>query len=145
MEAKKTVMSDMRRLAYLFTTSKTNCEEAKPLISCTISADILHRKNWKILKEVIKEYTTNKDADETIKARLKNAIYFLLLKIAKIQKAAYLMEKQDLMTTETDKYLDILKTYGASIFNDEKYQFCYNRFSKSICPQEMPSKSNVEN
>ena len=144
MESKKTVMSDMRRLAHLFTIFKTKCEEEKTPISCTSSADMLHRKNFKILKEAITEYTTNKDGEETIKAGLKNAIYFLLLKFAKIQKAAYLIEEKDLMAAETDIFLDIFKTYGASFFNDAKYQLCYNRFSKSIRPQEMPLESTVK-
>ena len=124
-EVKRSVMSDMRRIAHLFVHFKVECEqEQKPLTS---SADILIRSNFEQTKEAILKYT---DSDGTLKAGLKSQLYYVIKRFAKAIKGSYLASDDDAKASEVDKFLDVLRLHDRDIFGDATYKLNMNRQEK---------------
>ena len=91
-------------MAHLYTEFQAVCKAAKPTpVICTNSADMLVRGNFEYLRIAIQNYTTHDKTDD-LKSSLKNALYFLILKLGKIQKAIYLVNNNDNQAAEIDKW-----------------------------------------
>lgn len=142
-EVKRSVMQDMRRVAHLYVEFKGICNAVRPTpVPCASSAEMLVRNNFDSLREAITRYTTNYESNE-LKSGLKNAIYFLILKLAKVQKAIYLVQRKDEKASEIEKFLEVLGLYQNLIFGDARYNINRNRQVKLRRPQQMPSEEEV--
>ena len=94
-EVRKSVMSDMRRLAslYIIFREQHKIHSGTPLDSNT-AADMFHRKNFEVLREAVLLYTAHLDSAE-LKSGLKSAVYYLKKKACKIIKATHLVAGRD--------------------------------------------------
>jgi hypothetical protein len=138
-EVKKSVMTDMRRIAALYTEFKSRANTPPTLVG---SEDMLIRRNFSVLTESIFAYTLT-DTEET-KAGLKNALFYLIKKFAKIQKAVSLMNDNDQNAAEIDKFLEVLSLNGNFIFGDATYTLNRNRQTKLRKPDKLPLEEDVE-
>ena len=138
-EVKRTVMADMRRLAYLYANFKEKCDEAQK--QSTRSADLLICSNFEETKEAIRLYT---NSDGAVKAGLKSQLYYLIKRFAKIMKAAYVVRDDDDKAAEVDKSVQVLELHHLEVFGDATYQLNMKRQEKLWRPQELPGEGDVE-
>lgn len=67
------------------------------------------------------------DTSKTVKAGLKNALYYMILMFANYHKTDCLVKNQDDVVAEIDKFLDVFKLYQNAVFGDANYQLKRNR------------------
>lgn len=167
-EVKKSVRTDMRRIASLYLhfkevqEEKSNGVERESNIEARNSADepvdqpanqvvnpvldsseILQRESFPTLEEAIDRYTT-REMEGGIKAGLKMSLFYLLKSMAKIVKATYLVKNEDNKANEIDKFLQVLDLNQNIIFGDAVYTLNLNRQTKLRLPEELPKDEDVE-
>jgi hypothetical protein len=140
-EVRRSVMSDMRRLAYLFLAFKNTCESAEVQVSS--SSDMLNRKNFPYLEDAISQYTCSSVGDG-LKAGLKTALNYLLKRFSKVAKASLLVRGEDEKASEIDKFLDVFQLNQNHIFGDATYKLNRNRQEKLRRPTQLPSEADIE-
>ena len=136
-EVKRSVMSDMRRLATLFLKFSSVCQDNVPALT---SSDMLTRNKFESLLVAIKELTYE---DGQLKAGLKTAYYYLLKKFAKVVKASFLVRDDDEKAAEIDKFLEVLALNQHIVFGDATYVLNQNRQSRLRRPESLPSEEDV--
>ncbi len=143
-EVRKSVMSDMRRLAslYIIFQEQHKMHSITPLDSNT-AADMFYRKNFEVLREAILLYTTHLDSAE-LKSGLKSAVYYLVKKACKIIKATHLVAGRDEEATEIDKFAAVLGLNYEFLFGDAVYQINKNRQKNLRKPGELPLETDVK-
>ncbi|PIK46605.1 hypothetical protein BSL78_16538 [Apostichopus japonicus] len=109
-EVRKSVMSDMRRLAslYLHFKEQKTIHASHFTLETGTSRDMFDRKNFSILSEAINAYTLNKEK-ASIKSGLKLGIYYLLKKASKVIKATHLVEENDIAAADIDRFVSVLE------------------------------------
>src|SRR6218665_3285790 len=78
-EVKRSVMSDMRRLAYLYLAFRKICENSGQKVSS--SSDMISRTNFPYLEDAIKQYTGSSLLENSLKAGLKTALNYLIKRL----------------------------------------------------------------
>ena len=85
-EVKRSVMADMRKMGHLY---REFCKNSPAFSGCPPSAeDMLHRENFPALEEAVNKYTSTA---QSLKARLKLSIYYLLKSMAKTVRGSCLI------------------------------------------------------
>nr|XP_054771810.1 uncharacterized protein LOC129279772 [Lytechinus pictus] len=144
-EVRKSVRTNMRRLAALYLTFKEAHEvhNSDKELKEDNAGDLFDRTNFQVLVESVGIFTLDKDTQE-LKPGLKIGVYYLLKKAATITKATYLANAQDDKATEIDKFLEVLKLNENFVFGDATYSLNKNRQTKLRKPQQLPLKQDVE-
>jgi len=141
-EVKKSVMADMRRIGHLFLKFRLLVTSGSGSVStCSSAADMLVRRNFSCLVDAIEAYTIAEKPGE--KSGLKINLYYLLKKMAKIQKATHLMNDNDSAASEIEKFQEVLSLSYNQIFGDAVYHLNRKRHIKLRRPQQMPSEDQV--
>ena len=81
-EVRKSVKTDMRRLASLYIVFKRR--PSAEVVFGTTAHDMFNRANFSELSEAIEDYTT--DSEKKLKPGLKQNLYYLLKRSAKVIK-----------------------------------------------------------
>lgn len=139
-EVRKTVMSDMRKIANLYVNFKQN----KPP-KCSVpptAGDMLHRANFHCLELAIRDYTGYEDVNE-LKAGLKSTLYYLLKSMASIVKSSYLVELKDSEAAEVEKFVEILELNSNIIFGDATYKINRTRQTRLRRPEALPLDADI--
>ena len=141
-EVKKSVMSDMRRLASLFVVYKDQeAVSATNRENLTVE-EMFKRENFGVLSEAIQDYTTQAESLE-IKCGLKTALYYLIKKACKIIKSTHLMDRRDEAAAEIDRFVSVFELNHEFVFGDAVY-LTNNRRQKSLRkPAELPIENDV--
>ena len=105
-EVKRSVMSDMRRLATLFVQFRDECKRLIPDRSVDVK-DVINQDEFPSLESASVHVTSCSD-QTPIKLGLKLGLYYLLKKLAKVINIDYLVKKQEEMSLEVDKFTEVL-------------------------------------
>jgi len=140
-EVRWAVMSDMRRAAHLFVRFNAECQVAEPPVCCDSSADMFHRSNFHLLQTAIEAYT--REDGDGVKAGLKNAIHYLILRMSKVLKAFYLVQGNDQSAAEVDEFLEVLALHRNDVFGDVCYNLCRNQQGEPRRSEQLPSEDDV--
>jgi len=135
-EVKKSVRTDMRRLAQLYVAFREKHAAAKP-------EDMLVRSNFRLLDQAIESCTDVNDEGEE-KAGLKVALFYLLKKTAKILKATYLMNDDDDKAAEIDKFVHVLALNENVLFGSAVYALNQRRQTRLRRPAQLPTDNDVQ-
>ena len=138
MEARSSVRNAMRQLAHLYNLFSEH--KNLPMQSNDFSKIFL-RSNFFALRESIDIFI--KKADSGIKAGLKQNLFYLIKRAAKVLKALYLSEANDSDASETDKFVSVLEMWEDFIFGDATYQLNKNKNVKSRKPSKLPVEEDV--
>ena len=138
MEVRKSVMTDMRRIASLY---QHFCSEPGVQVQHKNAIDMFMRKNFRCFEQAIEKYTS--DEGKT-KAGLKNALYFLIQKMAKIILGAFWIEEDDAMAKEVENFQRVLEVHHDLIFGDAVYHLTQNRQKKLRRPDNLPDDEDVQ-
>ena len=144
-EVRRSVMTDMRRMATLFHEFKL----LNPNHDSESSAEMFDRKNFDTLHEAINQVTQKDPSSEpgnhsTLKAGLKISIFYLLKKMAKVLKGSYLVSCKDQKAQDIDKFIDILTLNKDFIFGDAVYSLQRNRHINLRKPESLPLEDDVK-
>jgi hypothetical protein len=136
-EVKKSVRTDMRRIAGLYMCfQKSSAEES------TTSAEMLVRRHFHVLERAIEEYTSG--GESGLKPGLKLSLFYLIKKMAKIVKASYLVKNLDNEAAEVDRFLEVLALNESIIFGDAIYAINKGRQTKLRRPEQLPGDDDVQ-
>ncbi|XP_071830672.1 uncharacterized protein [Apostichopus japonicus] len=143
-EVRKSVMSDMRRLAslYLHFKEQKTIHASHFTLETGTSRDMFDRKNFSILSEAINAYTLNKEK-ASIKSGLKLGIYYLLKKASKVIKATHLVEENDIAAADIDRFVSVLELNQNFLFGDASYQINMNRQKNLRKPAALPLEEDI--
>jgi hypothetical protein len=147
-EVKRSVMADMRRLGHVYSHFRHIAQQHNDNTSAanfSVSVlDMFRRQYFSILEEACAAYTA---ADECSNGKdkygLQLALYYLLVKAAKIVKVFYLVKNDSIKSTETSEFLDVLNfskdtMIGGAIYNTNK-----NRNTKLRRVDNLPHSTDV--
>jgi len=137
-QVKKSVRTDMRRLAHLFVVFRDN-----PRIKMENGnvLDMFDRTNFDALTDCINKYSTGEDLQ--LKPGLKQNLFYLLKRSAKILKGFFLSQKKDEEADEIDKFISLLEMMEDNIFGDAVCQLNKNRNIKLRKPSELPLEKDI--
>ena len=138
MEVKRSVMSDMRRLANLFLKFK----EAKVSPEECSVIHMFQRDNFDYLERAIKETTIR--TDNSMKSGLKVALFYLIKKACKIVKGSFLVAEDDASASEVGKFVEVLELHYNLVFGDAMYQLNTNRCTRLRKPEQLPLKEEID-
>jgi len=140
-EVKRSVMTDMRRLANLFCHFRKLSQDPQQVDV----SDMFRRQNFDILEKACMEYTTNHnaDSDNRDKCGLQLAVYYLLMKAAKILKVLYLIRNNDPKATETAEFIDVLNFSKDSLIGGALYNTSKNRQTKLRRVENLPRLADI--
>ena len=139
-EVRRSVMSDMRRLATLYTHFKEQMTFAGN--NETQFVDMYKRSNFDQLEAAIRQHTAGDDESQ-VKAGLKLSLYYLVKRTAKIVKIVYLVREDDSTAASVDKFLDVFTINYNLLFGDALYQLNKKRQMKLRRPEELPPEQEV--
>ncbi|XP_033101539.1 uncharacterized protein LOC117104801 [Anneissia japonica] len=147
MEVRRSVMTDMRRLACLYLEMLKHEETLGQIPSKEGNvADMFKRKNFNHLEAAIDTYTRNNTSDiQTVKAGLKSGLYYLLKSTSKILKAIYLVEEKDELSDDVDKFISLLELNHNFVFGDATYSINQQRQIRLRRPEALPLEDDVKN
>jgi integrase len=151
-QVRRSVMTDMRRLGHLYihfqTIDQRNANQSAG--DCSMSVlDMFRRQNFNVLEEACASYTA---ADESSggknkpdKSGLQLALYYLLIKAAKILKVFYLVKNDNLKSSETAEFLDVLHFSKDSLIGGAIYNTNKNRNTKLRRVDNLPQLEDLSN
>ncbi|XP_041473734.1 AF4/FMR2 family member 1-like [Lytechinus variegatus] len=152
-EVRKSVMSDMRRLANLYIHMKdTEATLGKLRSEDGNVGDLFKRSNFRYLEEALDNYTkvevnTHSSSDNNaIKPGLKLGLYYLLKSASKILKGLSLMEEEedgDVKAAEIDNFVLVLELNYHTIFGDATYALHQGRQTRLRRPESAPEESDI--
>ena len=146
-EVKRSVRSDMRRLATLFLNFKKAGQEAQlrgenPKPVSFEFVDMFNRQNFTCFESAIREGTVR--SDESMKSGLKIALFYLVKKASKIVKASYLVKRDDIAAAEVGMFVEVLNMNYNFLFGDALYNLNTTRNVKLRKPAQLPLQSDVQ-
>jgi hypothetical protein len=156
-EVRKSVMSDMRKLANLLIHFRIAAEDHRRVIAKEQRTqkllsidDLFHRRNFEILEDALMAYTSrqssNTDSDKpeaTDKFGLMLSLYYLLVKVAKILRVYYLIREDRNKATDMVEFLEVLgynknNLIGNALYNNNKI-----RQTKLRRPDNLPDRKDL--
>ena len=132
-------MADMRRLASLFVTFQHQFQGVTGVPQNSL--DMLKRTNFVQLRESVEAYTISEE--NTLKASLKLAIYYLLKRFAKVCKGMHLINVDDEAAAQVDKFVQVLELNYHNLFGDATYALNRNCQVKLRRPENLPCEEDV--
>ncbi|CAC5381412.1 unnamed protein product [Mytilus coruscus] len=121
-EKRKSVMSDMRRLAHLLLEFKEQCETNGNAVAKLLSAvNMFDRGNFHSLELSILALTITEETGHT-KAGLKIGYGYLIKRVIKFITGEFLIQKKDAEVDEIKHSSDLLEFCWPGIFGDAEYK-----------------------
>ncbi|KAJ8027169.1 hypothetical protein HOLleu_32230 [Holothuria leucospilota] len=144
-EVRKSVMTDMRRLAALYLGMQKAEEELGELPAKEGNvSDLFKRTNFPHLEISISNYTSSEISEpNSVKAGLKLSLYYLLKSAAKIVKGTYLIEDKDELSNNVDKFVSVLELSSNYLFGDATYKINQQRQIKLRRPEALPQEDDL--
>lgn len=156
-EVKKSVMGDMRKLANLLMHFRAAAEghrksnekdqQKQKLLSIE---DLFHRRNFEILEDALLAYTSRQgnetDSDTTDakdKPGLMVALYYLLVKVAKILRVYYLIREDRNKATDVAEFLEVLGYNKNNLIGNALYVNNKKRQTKLRRPENLPDRKDL--
>ncbi|XP_063398655.1 uncharacterized protein LOC134683344 isoform X2 [Mytilus trossulus] len=141
-EKRKSVMSDMRRLAHLLLEFRKQCEingdaEAKSAVN------MFDRGNFHSLESSILALTINEETGHT-KAGLKIGYGYLIKRVIKYLTGEFLIQKKDAEVDEIKRFGDLLEFCWPGIFGDAEYKITVLRQKELRMPSRLPDEDDVK-
>ena len=128
----------MRRLAHCYVLF-----QQQEGITCTYSnsCDMFNRVNFEQLSNVIEIYTRNED--NSMKAGLKQNLYYLIKKSATVMQYAFYSQKRDGEADEISKFIQSFKSWENYLFGDATYQLNKQRQINLRKPCKLPLEEDL--
>ena len=145
-EVRRSVMTDMRRLATLFSKFKVaslqNGEEEQAANSekQLVLTDMFTQSNFSFLEEACLEQTKGEKED---KHGLMLSLYYLLVKCGRIIRVRCLVQGQKQQATAVAEFLELLKDEKHNLVGHAMYATNRNRQTKLRRPQELPKEADL--
>ena len=118
-EARRSVMADMRRLAYVFLRFKELAQQngtKSPTGAAVSVLDMFRMQNFNILEQACASYTSSAEAGVgRKKTGLAIAVYYMLVRVAHIVKVFRWVGDDSLRATEVAEFLDVLNSSKCNI------------------------------
>nr|XP_054761399.1 uncharacterized protein LOC129267799 [Lytechinus pictus] len=146
-EVRKSVMTDMRRLARLYLTLISVQDNIGPLlVKAGNVSDLMQRSNFQHLEVAVQQYTERREEGEGlgVKAGLKLGVFYLLKSSSKILKAMYLMDDKDNEADQIDRFTAVLDLQHNQIFGDATYHLNKRREEKLRRPSGQPLEADIK-
>ena len=148
-EVRRSVMTDMRRLATLFMHFKVVWEKRNPPESAVGQnvpdfVDMFRRRNYEILEEACNSYTSPDDEASDSKSGLMICLYYLLINAAKKIRVYYLVKENTVAATETAEFLEILAFNKHSLVGGAVYLNNKNRQTRLRRVQHLPKEEDLQ-
>ena len=138
-QVKKSVRTDMRRLAHIYIIFSNS----PGVVNVHNNVfDLFNRSNFSVLTDSINKYSTGEESE--LKAGLKQNLFYLFKRSAKILKGFFLSRRKDTEADEIDKFVSILEMMEDYIFGDATYQLNKNKNVKLRKPSELPLEKDVQ-
>ena len=153
-EVRRSVMSDMRRLAALYvhfqnvierehmspaSIRSTDCMQPQATVK-----DMFNRRNYEALAEACRTYTSRNDGDSTEKSGLMISLYYLILKAAKIVRVHYLTKEDSAAANTVAEFLEVLAYNKNDLIGGAIYANNKNRQTRLRRPQQMPQHEDLQ-
>ena len=146
-EVRKSVMTDMRRMANLYLHMLDQEEQLGPFKKKEGNiSDLFVRGNFHHLEQAMDVYTSRGDSGEgdDVKSGLKSSLYWLLKSSSKILKALYLIEDADQQADNIDTFVSILELNKNYMFGDAIYKVNQQRQIRLRRPEELPVEDDIK-
>lgn len=122
-EVRRSVMADMRRLGHVYCHFRAAAAKSNSPMSSAFR-DMFKRENFNTLEEACLKYTTTEAGE---KSGLQIAIYYLLIRSAKIIKVFHLIKNDNVQAEQTGQFLDVLhfskdSFIGGAMYNTNKHR-----------------------
>ena len=153
---KKSVMTDMRRLASLFIHFRAvwqKLADAEEPTQATRSSmkttpefiDMFHRRNYYILEQACLAYTS-RDVDSMLgdKSGLMISVYYLLIDAAKKIRVHHLVREDNASAADAAEFLDVLAFNKHSLIGGAVYNLNKNRQTSLRRTQNLPPEEEVQ-
>jgi len=137
MEIRRSVRSDMRRLASLY---KHFLKSNPPLLRYVNSIDMFNKENIPALKIAIDKYS---DDGDDVKAGLKVSIKFLIGNAAKILEGLLFNDKKDNEALVISSFLSVFKLLDHQLFGNAYYKINKTRLRQNRKPKELPLQDDL--
>ena len=134
----KRVRQEMRLLAYIY---RSFLAHSPGETSNGNALDLFSRANFSALEEAIHEIC--KIDEESIKYGKKTGIQNILRRHTKLMKARFLVEKEDDLAAEIDRFSAVFEFNAPILFGDSNYLISRNRVENLLKPQRHPIDSDV--
>ena len=138
-EVFKSIRGDMRRLAHCYNVFK---KQDRVNVVHDNSLDMFDRSNFQSLANAIDLYTS-KDDSGSIKAGLKENLYYLIKKAALVVQYTFFAEKRDAEATEIGNFLHSFKSWQNYLFGDATYALNRQRQINLRKPIKLPLEEDL--
>lgn len=138
-EVKKSIRTDMRKLARLY---QNFLYQGNPLERYNNAMDMFNKINFPILKKSIKDIGT--DADIKVKGGLKLSIFYLLLSTGRIFEAKLRHENELEEADIVKMFLSDLKLFEYKVFGDARLSILTQQKKVSKKPSELPYEGDLK-
>jgi hypothetical protein len=141
-EVKRSVMTDMRRLVHVYKRFRDIRKESGSVNDNVAVLDMFKRQHFNNLEEACSRYTSGDEENEG-KSGLQLAVYYLLIKVAKIVKVFHLINNDDTRAQETSEFIDVLHYSKDSMIGGAIYHTNKNRNTKLRRVENLPQVEDV--
>ena len=144
-EVRKSVMSNMRRLATLYIIFKQELlSEDHGDLGVTEGniSDMFQRRYFTVLETAIEKMS--EDGNHDIKAGLKRDLRYPIQTAAEIIQGHYLINNKDEKAQEIEKFMHVFRMKRFYLFGDAEYKMVKDRQLKLRKPEELPDEDDVQ-
>ena len=137
-QVRKTVRTEMRRLAnlYVLLLEEPNITQLYNNIH-----DLFLRPNFSSLRDAIDRYSTS--ASGKMKPGLKQNLFYLLKRAAKVLKALLVEGSRDVESAEIERFVEILELWEDYIFGSAQYELNKRRQINLRRPEKLPNENDI--
>ena len=137
-QVRRSVRAAMRMLGSIYSIFRKEESVVADYGNCL---DIFRRINFKQLRQSIDIYTTKHD--DTVKAGLKQNLFYLVKRAAKTLRALMLEEEKVDVAEEVGNFRELLDLWDDIIFGDAVYEINRRRAVYLRKPEQLPNESDM--
>lgn len=137
-QVRRSVRAAMRMLGSIYSIFRKEESVVADYGNCL---DIFRRINFKQLRQSIDIYTSKHD--DTVKAGLKQNLFYLLKRAAKTLRALMLEEEKVDVAEEVGNFRELLELWDDIIFGDAVYEINRRREVYLRKPEQLPNESDM--
>jgi hypothetical protein len=142
-EKRKSLMSNLRRLAHLFLEFKKIVLQKNPNLAFDSCRDMFKRDNILGIQSAINSMTTDNEKN-LIKSGLKVSLRYLISDVCRVMRAYFLFTRQDDEAEEMNKFISVLQVYWPSFFATAEESVLKKRQSHLRRPSNLPKDEAVD-
>jgi integrase len=141
-DKRKTLMSNLRRLAQLYSIFRDIMKKENPSVILESCSQMFDRDYIMYIQEAITVMTTNSSTGE-IKNGLKVSLRYLIKDVCKVMRANYYLIRQDEKAEEMNKFMTVLQIIWPSFFASAEESVIKKRQSDLRRPLRLPSEAEI--